>query len=99
AFLKRPAQKLTSITFPANCAAIKTMTFRQMAVASLNLIFAAATGFTGALAQEALPSEYQMKAAYLYNFGKFIDWPPETLPANNSPLVIGVLGNDPFEGV
>jgi hypothetical protein len=70
-----------------------------MAVLSLNFIAAAAAALPGhARGQEALPSEYQMKAAYLYNFAKFVEWPPATFPATNSPLVIGVLGEDPFDG-
>jgi len=36
------------------------------------LVFFTATGL---LAQQAKPSEYQVKAAYLYNFGRFIKWP------------------------
>lgn len=39
-------------------------------------------------------SEYQVKAAYLYNFAKFTKWPESTLPAAASPLVIGVVGGD-----
>jgi hypothetical protein len=37
--------------------------------------------------------EYQVKAAFLFNFLKFVEWPPAA-PA--SPWVIGVLGQDPF---
>jgi hypothetical protein len=40
--------------------------------------------------------EYQVKAAFLFNFLKFVEWPPA---AGDAPLVIGVLGHDPFEGV
>ncbi len=43
-----------------------------------------------------LPSEYEVKAAYLFNFAKFVDWPPEKLGQTNSPLVIGVVGENPF---
>jgi hypothetical protein len=42
------------------------------------------------------PSEYQLKAAFLYNFAKFIDWPPETFPDDKSPFIIGILGDNPF---
>jgi hypothetical protein len=70
-----------------------------MAVLSINLAIGAATGLPGtARGQEALPSEYQMKAAYLYNFAKFVEWPASALPADKSPLIIGVLGDDPFDG-
>ena len=47
-------------------------------------------------AEEPAPTEYQVKAAWLLNFARFIDWPPETLGSNNAPMVIGVLGADPF---
>ena len=41
-------------------------------------------------------SEYEMKSAMLYNFTKFIDWPASALGGGAAPLVVGVLGNDPF---
>ena len=37
--------------------------------------------------------EYQVKAAFLFNFLKFVEWPPA---AADAPWVIGVLGHDPF---
>jgi hypothetical protein len=40
--------------------------------------------------------EYKLKAAFLYNFAKFISWPTNAFSATNTPLTIGVLGNDPF---
>ena len=47
------------------------------------------------LQQEALP-EYQVKAVFLYNFAQFVEWPDGSFPKANTPLVIGILGNDPF---
>ena len=47
-------------------------------------------------AQESPPSEYQLKAAFLFNFAKFVDWPPEAFTSTNAPMVIGILGEDPF---
>ena len=44
-------------------------------------------------------SEYEVKAAFLYNFIKFVEWPPKAFPAQNSPIIIGVLADDdPFLG-
>ncbi len=43
-------------------------------------------------------SEYQVKAAFLYNFAKFVDWPGDAFSGASAPLVIGVIGNDPFGG-
>jgi hypothetical protein len=42
-------------------------------------------------------AEYDVKAAFLYNFAKFVDWPPEAFPDPNS-LKVCVLGDDPFGG-
>jgi hypothetical protein len=45
--------------------------------------------------QEA-KSEYALKAVFLYNFCRFIEWPKSAFPAPDSPIIIGVLGEDPF---
>jgi hypothetical protein len=42
------------------------------------------------------PGEYDVKAAFLYNLGKFVRWPPEALGETNAPFVIGVLGGGPL---
>jgi hypothetical protein len=41
-------------------------------------------------------SEYQLKAVYLFNFGQFVEWPPEAFEAPEAPFVIGIVGEDPF---
>ena len=41
-------------------------------------------------------SDYQVKAAYLYYFTTFVDWPPESFAQTGNELVIGILGEDPF---
>lgn len=40
--------------------------------------------------------EYDVKAAFLYNFAKFVEWPPTAFINPGDPLIIGVLGVDPF---
>ena len=54
---------------------------------------------TRAHAEEAPqgPSEYQVKAAFLYNFLKFVDW-PATPAEQMGPIELCVLGKDPFGG-
>ena len=42
------------------------------------------------------PTEYQVKAAFLFNFAKFVEWPSGTFRGADSPLVIGLIGEDPF---
>lgn len=45
-----------------------------------------------------IPKEYEIKAAFLYNFAKFIEWPPQRFATETDPIVIGVLGRNPFDG-
>ena len=42
------------------------------------------------------PSEYQIKAAFLYNFAKFVDWPAKALPGASTSITLCILGEDPF---
>ncbi len=41
-------------------------------------------------------SEYLIKAGFIYNFAKFVEWPAAAFPQPDSPIVIGILGTDPF---
>lgn len=47
-------------------------------------------------AAEAVSREYKLKAAFIYNFAKFVEWPDSCYPNAGSPFVIGVLGRNPF---
>ncbi len=40
--------------------------------------------------------EYQVKAAFLFNFAKFVEWPAETFKSADQPIGICVLGPNPF---
>ncbi len=44
----------------------------------------------------AAPSEYQVKAVFLFNFAQFVEWPPRAFADPRTPFVIGILGKDPF---
>ncbi len=59
-------------------------------------VVAAGLSSRSALAQ-SVADEYQVKAAYILNFARFVEWPPESLPAS-SPITIALVGNDPFNG-
>ena len=48
---------------------------------------------TQALGQE--PNEPQVKAAFLFNFVKFVEWPAEAFNDGGTPIIVGVLGDDP----
>jgi hypothetical protein len=51
---------------------------------------------SGTRAQSPAAGEYQVKAAFLYNFAKFVEWPPSSFSDVSAPLQICVLGRDPF---
>jgi len=69
------------------------LTFRVIAMV---LLLAGVLGSCPALAAETEPLEYQVKAAFLLNFTKFVDWPPAAFGDEHSPLSICILGEDPF---
>jgi hypothetical protein len=50
-------------------------------------------GYASLLGAEPV-AEYQLKAAFLHRFAQFVEWPAERAPT--APIVIGVVGNDPF---
>ena len=47
-------------------------------------------------AQAKAPLEYAVKAAFLYNFTKFVEWPPDALDEKDTLLQICVIGESPF---
>jgi hypothetical protein len=46
--------------------------------------------------QRPKPTEYEVKATYLYNFARFVDWPAKSTQTPSAPFSICVLGQDPF---
>lgn len=70
---------------------------RIMAAVCLALAFT----FAPARAASSTPpagatAEYRVKAAFLFNFAQFVQWPAQAFPDEQSPLVIGVWGENPF---
>jgi len=65
------------------------MSRRFLVLATCLLWSSPAPGATG-------PSEYQVKAAFLYKFARFVEWPDSSFASPEAPLVIGILGDDPF---
>jgi hypothetical protein len=50
----------------------------------------------GARARAQVTDEYKVKAAFLTNFAKFVEWPSQAFKSPADPIVIGVLGKNPF---
>ena len=49
-----------------------------------------------ALSQDQEDAEYSVKLAFLFNFTKFVEWPPDSYRDPQAPLVICIIGRDPF---
>ena len=45
---------------------------------------------------QSISPEYKLKAVFLFNFVQFVEWPAEAFSDEKSPIIIGVLGPDPF---
>jgi hypothetical protein len=80
------------VTFVANIKFLPCT--RRFWAAALALAFLAAH----VIAQDAAYSEQAVKAAFLVNFPKYVDWPAESFAATNSPIVIAVLGETKVAG-
>jgi hypothetical protein len=60
-------------------------------------IFATVLLVSSLVLSAQVPShEYQLKAAFLFNFTQFVEWPGSSFATDDAPWVIGVLGENPF---
>lgn len=62
----------------------------------MRALLAACFTVAAAASQPAEFTEYEVKSAMLYNFARFVDWPPGAFPDSRKPIVIGIVGQDPF---
>ncbi len=58
----------------------------------------ARTGWAQETGASEIYPEYQVKAAFLFNFARFVEWPPGAFSDATSPITLCVFGKDPFEG-
>jgi hypothetical protein len=65
-------------------------------LASILCLFAFVLGMMVPFARADVPKEYQIKAAFVYNFAKFVEWPPNRFASPTAPIVICVFGKNPF---
>lgn len=70
------------------------MTLRLLALPILLALLC--VGVPALRADEGQQPEYRVKAAYLYNFAKFVDWPSSSFPSQASPFTVCVIGRNPF---
>ena len=73
------------------------MTIRLYLISFVSLILLAPAPWARADATGVGDREYQVKAAFVYNFLKFVDWPKAKMGESNEPIIIGIIGNDVFQ--
>jgi hypothetical protein len=61
-----------------------------------HLKFAIVLGAACILGLRGQVDEYQVKAFFLYNFARYVEWSPQNFKAANDPIVICILGQNPF---
>ena len=66
---------------------------RKRSVAALIVL---AAHLPAACSQQPAVTEYHVKAAFLYNFGKFVEWPREAFTSNDAPFRLCVVGGEAF---
>src|SRR5256885_9523615 len=62
-------------------------------------ILAAYWAVPGARAEPERFSQREIEATYLYKYVYFVEWPPRSFPRPDTPITIGVLGEDPFGAI
>jgi hypothetical protein len=78
-----------------------TMPFRRFSsclsffLAALILVLAAGR-VPDARGELSRLQEYEIKAAYIYNFAKYVEWPADSFASESAPLILGILGDNPF---
>jgi hypothetical protein len=70
---------------------------RRLAAAFLAALLSSA-GAHLVLAQQNASSEYQVKAAFLFHFAQFVEWPPDSFKDADSPITYCTIGEDPLSG-
>lgn len=69
---------------------------RRFLLVLLGVVFSSALVAAEEPAADAVSKEYKLKAALLYTFAKYVQWPSKRFISPDSPLVIGVVGKNPF---
>ena len=90
-------QKAQKFQWVIDCLSINTRLFAKV---DKVILVTFACFFLGAplavTGEEGTPNEYRVKAAYLLNFAKFVEWPPVVFSGSDAPIVLCILGKDPF---
>jgi hypothetical protein len=89
--MKRERHKAASSQAYGRLSRDRGVLLQGIVAAAVWLLFAAPSA-----SGQQKPSEYQVEAAYLYNFGRFVEWPARGTTAPTGAFNICILGEDPF---
>ena len=67
---------------------------RVLRACALSIGIAAGIAAPRAAQADAQADEYRVKAAFLYKFGSYVEWPSGSFARSDSPVTIGVMGAD-----
>jgi hypothetical protein len=73
-------------------------TVRSRVILFAITLLALCAGLISSRAGDVAPSEAQLKAAFLLNFPKYVEWPDATLPQTNSPIMVGIMDCEEVAG-
>ena len=63
---------------------------------TMAIVILPSLGFEAQAQDSSVSSEYLIKAGFIYNFANLVQWPSNAFAQPDSPIVIGILGEDPF---
>lgn len=69
---------------------------RRISPRAVGILFFLAVFHPLAVLAGAGPGEAEVKAAFVFNFIKFVDWPPSAFQSREDPVLLTILGNDPI---
>ena len=90
---RRYADTVRTQSRPAHCAAGRTI---RLYIAVLAIFGCSLVSDVRSNSQSSQYKEYEVKAAFIYNFLKFIDWPKEKMANSGKQIIIGFIGENPF---
>ncbi|MEW6322185.1 MAG: YfiR family protein [Acidobacteriota bacterium] len=77
-------------------ALLTTTTPRHLVAAALGLLLLLPAGLSARAGVQGGADEYQVKAAFLYQFTRFVEWPADAFADRKAPVVLCLAGTDPF---
>jgi hypothetical protein len=73
--------------------------FSRKSYPSFASMLAITLAIAGIARADDSPTEYKVKAAFIYNFSQFIEWPDTAFENNDAPFIVAVVGTNPFHGL